>query len=70
MPSERFAFIVRIWLEESSPSPDSSRLRGSVQTAITNEAHYFTSLDDLPCLLRELASLKTASGQDQQRTDC
>jgi hypothetical protein len=65
MPSERFAFIVRVWLEKSSSPPDSPHLRGSVQTANADKVHYFTSFDDLPHLLRELSNLDAAPGQHQ-----
>jgi hypothetical protein len=65
MPSDRFAFIVRIWVEESSSTPDSPHLRGSVQTANAEIVRYFTSFDDLPHLLRELSNLDAALSQNQ-----
>ena len=67
MSSDRFAFIVRVWLEESSSRPDAtpSQLRGSVQTANADAVRYFTSFDDLPHLLRELSNLDTAPSQTQ-----
>lgn len=68
MPSDRFAFIVRVWLEESS-SPSGadpvSQLRGSVQTANADKVRYFTSFEDLPHLLRELSNLDTAISPTQ-----
>jgi hypothetical protein len=65
MPSDRFAFIVRIWLEKSSSNPDSPHLRGSVQTANADTVRYFTSFDDLPHLLRELSNLDAVPGPNQ-----
>jgi hypothetical protein len=70
MASDRFAFIVRVWLEKNSSTPDSPRpqLRGSVQTANADTVRYFTSFDDLPHLLRELSNLDAASSQNQPTT--
>ncbi len=67
MSSDRFAFIVRVWLEKSGSPPDAApgQLRGSVQTANADQVHYFTSFDDLPYLLRELSNLDAASSQSQ-----
>jgi hypothetical protein len=67
MPSDRFAFIVRVWIEENSTIRDAapSQLRGSVQTANTDTVRYFTSFDDLPHLLRELSNLDAAPSQNQ-----
>ncbi|MFO7536528.1 MAG: hypothetical protein R6X32_00535 [Chloroflexota bacterium] len=68
MPSDRFAFIVRVWLEKNSSTSDSPQLRGSVQTASADTVRYFTSFDDLPHLLRELSNLDAAFGQNQPST--
>jgi hypothetical protein len=69
MPSDRFAFIVRVWLEENDTVPDSPspQLRGSVQTVNADDVRYFTSFDDLPHLLRELANLDVAPSRSQPR---
>ena len=67
MSSARFAFIVRVWIEENRSNSDAapSQLRGSVQTANANTVRYFTTFDDLPHLLRELSNLDAALSQNQ-----
>jgi hypothetical protein len=62
MPSDRYAFIVRLWLEDSQTTQESPRLRGSIQAATGDTIHYFTSFDDLPHLLRELSNLDETAG--------
>jgi hypothetical protein len=62
MPSDRYAFIVRLWLEDNQTSQESPRLRGSIQPANADRIYYFTSLDDLPHLLRELSNLDGTAG--------
>ena len=49
MNRDRFAFIIRIWHEaESEDSP----IRGSIQLVSSDKKVYFSSLDDVPDLMR------------------
>ncbi len=54
MNPERFAFIIRIWHEAE---PEEPQLRGSVQLVSSEDKAYFSSLDEVPKLLRQLAEL-------------
>ena len=48
----RFAFVLRVWIEDGAGN-DAPVLRGSLQAAEAVRTRYFTSLDDLPALLRD-----------------
>lgn len=53
--SERFVFIVRVWLEQD-PQIASAVLRGSLQRLGSDEIRYFTSLEVLLELVNTVLS--------------
>jgi hypothetical protein len=53
MRERRFAFVLRLWIEHGDQN-DAPVLRGSLQAVESDRARYFTSLDDIPDLVREL----------------
>jgi hypothetical protein len=52
MRERRFAFVLRLWIEDGHPN-DAPLVRGSLQAAEADRVRYFTSVDDLPALLRD-----------------
>jgi hypothetical protein len=55
VPEQRFAFILRIWLEQAGSASDARPvLRGSLQRAGADEVRYFSSFDRVPELLQEI----------------
>lgn len=55
MPGQRFSFVLRLWTEtvrsglNSRPMP-----RGSLQLVDSDQVRYFSSLDKIPEILREI----------------
>ena len=54
MRERRFAFVLRLWIEHSDRE-EAPLVRGSLQAVESDRARYFTSLDDIPDLVRDLA---------------
>lgn len=52
MSQRRYAFIVRLWQEGASAV--GSSLRGSLQAVDSEKVHYFSSLDEISALLRQI----------------
>lgn len=69
---QRFAFVLRIWLTETSTPAGQkvSSLRGTLQSANSTELSYFTSLRQLHALIEvalqqgNLPESDTSSGTD------
>jgi hypothetical protein len=59
MRERRFAFVLRLWIEHDDRN-DALLLRGSLQAVESERARYFTSLDDIPNLVRELTGWRSA----------
>ncbi|MBI5567103.1 MAG: hypothetical protein HY870_19555 [Chloroflexi bacterium] len=67
MRERRFAFVLRLWIEHDDRN-EVSALRGSLQAAEVDGVRDFTSVDDLPALLREAierAEPTPRSGEDR-----
>ncbi len=64
MPGQRFAFVLRLWIEEDAGGR--LALRGSIQQVSSAEVHYFSGLEQVPALLREVMAgqAKRSMGQD------
>ena len=65
VPGRRFAFVLRLWAEEDTAGQPA--LRGSLQLIQAAEVHYFSHLDQIPALLREVMGgwLKRSGDQDE-----
>ena len=62
MPGKRFAFVLRVWIEEAGGvAPGSNVWRGSVQSADGQKAMYFSSLERLV----EILSAASGWNEDQ-----
>jgi hypothetical protein len=68
MRERRFAFVLRLWIEHSDQG-EAPRVRGSLQAAGAEQARYFTSLDDIPDLVRELAGWQRSRHADHTEID-
>ena len=53
MRERRFAFVLRLWIAHGERN-EAPVLRGSLQAVESDRARYFTSLDDIPDLVRGL----------------
>lgn len=67
MRERRFAFVLRLWLEHGDLN-DVPVLRGSLQAAESDRVRYFTSVDDLPALLRAAIDHTAASSQPREES--
>jgi hypothetical protein len=67
MRERRFAFVLRLWLEHGDQN-EPSLLRGSLQAAESDRARYFTSVDDLPALLRAVIDHAEAPAQPREES--
>jgi hypothetical protein len=67
MRERRFAFVLRLWIEDSHPN-DAPLVRGSLQAAESDRARYFTSVDDLPALLRAAIDHAEAPAQPREES--
>lgn len=55
MPVQRFAFVLRIWLEHNPHDREAPPvLRGSIQPVDAELVYYVSSLDEIPYRLRVL----------------
>lgn len=65
----RFACVIRIW-QEAPPEPDgrAAVLRGSLQMVDSGAIFYFTSLEQIPSLLRSAASQLRPNFSPQEQT--
>lgn len=66
MAKQRFAFVLRLWLETEVNHATTGRvLRGSLELVEPREVHYFNSLDQIPALLRAITGWSNQSGSSQ-----
>lgn len=63
MNQDRLAFVIRIWYEAELDNP---QLRGSIQLVASNERAYFSSLDEVPNLLRSMSTLSSTEGMNNK----
>jgi len=62
MPGEQYAFVVRIRLEKDPAEPgDSPIVRGSLQQLGLGPTRYFSTLEGITALLREMMVSSPAS---------
>lgn len=73
MANQRFAFVLRLWLEtEVSNTATGMVLRGSLELVEPKEVHYFNSLDQIPALLRAITGWSDqadSSGQAREEAE-
>jgi hypothetical protein len=55
VPGKRYALILRLWTEVSASSTSlRPALRGSLQQVNSDEIRYFSSLDTIPEIVRQM----------------
>ena len=69
MASRRFAFVLWLWIETDAPDTGHGMLRGSLEVVGVKQIRYFTSLDQLPQLLREITGWPDAANSGQRENE-
>lgn len=70
MARQRFAFVLRLWLEtEASEVKTGPMLRGSLELVEPKQLYYFNSFDQILPILRNITGWEDRSASDQVREE-
>lgn len=66
MTRQRFAFVLRLWLETTTGNPKAKiTWRGSLEVIEPKQLYYFTSFNHIPKILQEITGRATTSGSNE-----
>ncbi len=70
MPGQRFAFVLRLWIEADTRDTGAGRaLRGSLQPADSEQVRYFNSFEGILEILHEITGWRDPPGGEASMGD-